>query len=129
VIVSDARRQFARLSGRDSADPFAGMPAEGLSMRIVRLTGTGTRSPHRHPLSQEAIYVISGRGALWEDGQLQSFEAGDCALIEAGVPHATIPDGGTSMELVCFFPHPDLNANLEELEDTVIRPHGEGDDA
>jgi quercetin dioxygenase-like cupin family protein len=97
-------------------------------MRIVRLTGTGSRSPHRHPHSQEAIYVISGRGTLWEDGEAQRFEAGDCALIAAGVPHATIPDGGTSMELVCFFPHPDLNTNLDELEDIVIGPDGKGDD-
>lgn len=126
MIVSGARDAFARLPGRESADPFAASPADGLSMRIVRVRGNDSRTPHRHPHSQEAIYVISGRGALWEDGDLRPFEAGDCALIEAGVPHATIPDRGTWMELVCFFPHPDLNDNLEEIEDTVIEPEDGG---
>jgi quercetin dioxygenase-like cupin family protein len=88
-------------------------------MRIVRVEGEG-RSPHRLPHSREAIYVISGKGWLWEDGVELRVEAGDCALIEAGVAHATIPDSGTAMQLVCFFPHPDLNANVEELEDIVI---------
>jgi quercetin dioxygenase-like cupin family protein len=89
-------------------------------MRVVRLEGTGRRSPHRHPRSQEAIFVVEGAGYLWEDGVGARFEAGDCALIEAGVAHATVPDPGTSMELVCFFPHRDMKDNVEELEHVTI---------
>jgi quercetin dioxygenase-like cupin family protein len=40
-------------------------------------------------------------------------------LIPAGVPHATIATGG-ELRLVCFFPHPDLARNTEEL-DGIIR--------
>ena len=29
---------------------------------------------------------------LWDDGSSQRFVEGDCALVEAGVPHATVPD-------------------------------------
>jgi quercetin dioxygenase-like cupin family protein len=66
------------------------------------------------------MYVVSGKGRLWENGEERRIEAGDCALIEAGVPHATLPEPGTTMQLVCFFPHPDLNANIEELEHIII---------
>lgn len=130
MIVSRAARLFRQLPGRESADPYDGSGAGGFSMRIVRVEGGRRRSPHRHPHSHEAIYVVSGKGLLWEDGAESRIEAGDCALIDPGVAHATIPDGGTSMELVCFFPHPDLRNNIEELEGIVIEGREpEGDDA
>ena len=121
MIGARANQTFRPLPGREAADPFRGAAATDLSMRIVRLEGDRRRSPHVHPHSAEAIYVVSGAGTLWEDGVEGRIEAGDCALIPAGVPHATLPDPGTSMEIVCFFPHPDLEANREELEDMVIR--------
>lgn len=115
---SDLR--YMSLPGRASADPFEGAAPDGLAMRLVRLEGGRPRSPHRHPHSQEAIFVASGAGVLWEDGATHRLEAGDCALIHAGVAHATLPDPGTSMELACFFPHGDLDGNIEELEEMVI---------
>lgn len=119
MIVAGSNLRFTRLEGRASADPFAGLAAEGLSVRLVRVEG-GRRSPHRHPHSQEAVYVVSGNGVLWEDGKEQRVAPGDCALIAAGIPHAALPDPGTSLELVCFFPHPDLSANIEELDGIVL---------
>lgn len=88
-------------------------------MRVVHLEHE-RRSPHLHPHSQEAIYVIKGEGLLWEDGVAQRFGAGDCALIEPGVPHATVPNPGTVMDLICFFPHPDLPGNTQELTDVIV---------
>ena len=87
---------------------------------MVYLEGGARRSPHRHPHSHEAIYVLRGRGVLWEEGATSPFGEGDCALIDPGVAHATIPDASNDMELVCFFPHPELPANTEEIEDVVL---------
>jgi hypothetical protein len=36
-----------------------------------------------------------------------------------------LPDPGTAMELICFFPHPDLDNNIEELEDMIVSAHQE----
>jgi quercetin dioxygenase-like cupin family protein len=119
VIVARSTLRFLQLAGRASADPFAGRATEAMSVRLVRVDA-GRRSPHRHPHSQEVIYVARGTGVLWEDGRSQPVGPGDCALIATGVPHAAIPDAGTTMELVCFFPHPDPDANIEELEDIVV---------
>jgi quercetin dioxygenase-like cupin family protein len=127
MISSRSHLRYVKLPGRASANPFEGAVVDALAMRLVRLEGGRRRSPHRHPHSQEAIFVVRGAGVLWEDGVAHRFEAGDCALIHTGVPHATIPDPGTSMELACFFPHPDLDANIEELEDMVlVHPDAKG---
>jgi quercetin dioxygenase-like cupin family protein len=119
VILRRAHRDYVELPGRRSANPLKEVAPHGFSMRVVSLKG-GRRSAHRHPRCQELIFVISGSGRLWEDGVFSSFEQGDCALVEPGVAHATIPNPGSPMELVCFFPVEDGAAATEELEDMVI---------
>jgi quercetin dioxygenase-like cupin family protein len=109
---------FHELPGRRSADPFAGGEAP-LSVRVVRIAPGVDRSPHRHPHSCEVVYVAEGSGTMWRDGTTTDLAAGDLVLIPAGVPHATIATGG-ELRLVCFFPHPDLARNTEEL-DGIIR--------
>lgn len=128
MILPNDDLHYKQLSGRRSADPLESVAPAAFSVRIVRLDGVERRSPHRHPHSREFIYVVAGRGVLWENGKARPFVEGDCALIEPGVSHATLPDAGTSMELVCFFPHPDLSANTEELPDVMAsRSDGETD--
>ena len=77
------------------------------------------RSPHVHPHSAEAVYVIAGSGTLWIDGERIPVEQGDTFLIPAGAKHATLPDEDVDMELACFFPHPDLSQNMLELPQPV----------
>jgi len=119
VILPRAQRDYIELPGRRSADPLRAAAPLGFSMRVVAVE-TGRRFAHRHPRCREVIFVITGSGRLWEDGVFSSFEEGDCALVEPGVAHATIPDPGNVMELVCFFPVADVAAATEELEDVVI---------
>lgn len=115
MIVPGGDLRFVPLPGRRSADPFADVVIEGLSMRVVRVAPDIARSPHRHPHSSEVIYVLSGSGRLWEDGRSGRVQTGDCIAIPAGVAHATVPDPGVELELVCFFPRGDLRSNTEEL--------------
>jgi quercetin dioxygenase-like cupin family protein len=63
------------------------------------------------------MYVVSGTGHLWRDGGFHRVKEGDCIAVAPGVAHATLPDPGTQMQLVCFFPDGDLATNLEELQD------------
>ena len=117
VIPSSALR-FVPLAGRESADPFrdqASMTEANLSVRIVRMVADPSRSSHVHAHSAEAVFVAQGRGTLWANGVRTHLETGDTILIPAGVHHATLPDPESEMLLVCFFPHPDLSANIEEL--------------
>ena len=105
---------FDDLPGRRSADPLAGLDTDGMSVRVVRLEAGVRRSAHRHPHSPEVVYVAEGSGIVWLDGHRERAGTGDVVLVPTGVPHATVPDS-SGMLLVCFFPHPDLSDNLEEL--------------
>jgi quercetin dioxygenase-like cupin family protein len=124
VIVSRRDPAFEQLPGRESANPFERLPNMEFSLRKVRIEGSRSRFAHRHPHSREAVFVVSGSGTLWEAGDSHRIEAGDFVLIEAGVPHATLPDPDSEMELLCFFPHPELSNNIEETDDLVVEPGG-----
>jgi quercetin dioxygenase-like cupin family protein len=119
VVVSSTELDFRPLPGRTAADPFRSLDAGGLSMRVVHLPPGAKRSPHRHPHSHEAIYVVEGNGRFWENGRVRKVSEGDCVLVAPGVPHATIPNRDAGMKLVCFWPHPDLASNIEELAEEI----------
>jgi quercetin dioxygenase-like cupin family protein len=116
TVIRSGDLGFAQLAGRMSADPLPdGSPC---SMRVVRVP-PGPRTPHRHPHSVELIYVALGAGRTWEGEEVSAVAAGDIVLVAQGAPHATVSDGPGEIVLVCFFPHPDLRANTEELEGPV----------
>lgn len=118
TVVPGDSLNYVELPGRDSADPFDGLDTQG-SARIVRLTRTSRRTAHRHPHSEEIVYVLAGTGAVWIDGTSTPVRAGDIVHVPTGSAHATVPDEGVAMELVCFFPHPDLAANIEGTDIVV----------
>lgn len=108
-------RQYIPLPGRRSADPLAGIDSVS-SLRIVDLERTEGRTAHRHPHSEEVVVVSAGKGHVWIDGEIHAVVEGDVVHIPAGIAHATIPEEGSRMELVCFFPHSDLSENIEETD-------------
>lgn len=117
---------FAELPGRRSADPLDRLEetgAAGVSVRVVHLRHdpSHSRRPHRHPQSSEVVHVLAGTGMAWQDGTYVRVARGDTFLVARGVPHATLPHPGSSLELVCFFPHPDLGANTEELDGPQLK--------
>ncbi len=122
-VVRHDELRFVELPGRASADPLAllaGGREAGVSVRIVRMPAAPGRRPHRHPHSVEIVHVLAGRGTAWLDGRGTAVGPGDTFLIPVGAAHATLPDPGETLELLCVFPHADLAANLDELEGPVL---------
>ena len=113
---------YRTLPGRDAADPFQELPDAPVSVRFVRLHPDAPRRPHRHPHSVEVVHVLGGSGTAWLDGERTPVRPGDTFLVPEGAAHATLPDPGVELELACFFPHPDLAADLEELDGPELGP-------
>ncbi len=114
-VVPERDLEFADLPGRRSADPLVAIQSAS-SLRIVELERTEGRTAHRHPHSEEVVYVASGSGSVWIDGETHPVTSGDVVVIPTGVAHATIPSGGETMRLICFFPHPDLSENITDTD-------------
>lgn len=123
TVFNRATFRFADLPGRRSADPFNGVDTQS-SVRYVTLGFDPERTAHRHPLSEEIIYVVTGRGYVWVDGDRKPVQDGDLVHVPTGAAHATVPDPDTEMELLCFFPHPNLTDNISETDIAVASPRG-----
>lgn len=121
IVINTSALEFVELAGRRSADPLGGRGGQ-TSVRVVVLDTVQRRPAHRHPHSEEVIYVASGRGAIWIEGAWSRVEEGDMVVVGLGDAHATVPDEDAVLRLICFFPHDDLAQNLEET-DTVVDPH------
>lgn len=119
-VVKAAELEFAELPGRAAANPLpAGFGDGACTVRVVRIP-PGARTPHRHPHSVEVVYVAEGRGTAWEDGHPTPVQAGDMMTIPVGVAHATAAADDGELLLVCFFPHPTMDGNVEELDGPLI---------
>ena len=115
-VIRGTGLDFVGLPGRRSADPLhgAGVDDTGASVRVVRIE-PGPRTPHVHPVSAEVAFVVAGTGTAWEGDEPTQVGPGDLLVVPRGVPHATVATGSADLVLVCFFPHPDLAQNLQEL--------------
>ncbi len=115
TVVGAGELDFRDFPGRRTANPFPGAAAAS-TVRQVVIEHVDSRSPHRHPQSEEVVHVVSGRGRVWLDGTFHAVGPGSWYLIPRGTPHATMADPGERLDLVCFFPHADFANNIEELD-------------
>lgn len=116
TVVGPDNLEYRDLPGRRTANPFAAAGPGESTVRQVTIDPGHGRSPHRHPQSEEIVYVVSGRGRVWLDGTFHPVHPGWWYRIPAGLPHATLADPGERLSLVCFFPHDDFKENIEELD-------------
>ncbi len=82
--------------GRHRLDGFVGLSdrtcaAEALSMQLVVVPPGAEAQPHRHPLHETSIYVLSGRVEVRSGPNLEQHhvvQAGDFVFTPAGLVHA-----------------------------------------
>ena len=78
-----------------------------LSSCIIRVQpGETVRPAHAHPEGEELIYIISGDGHVWIDGEIGEIREGSVILFEQGKVHMVRNSGTEEMKAVCFFAPP-----------------------
>ena len=101
VFKTSADRPRERTADGEIA-PAVG-PADGVSgIAAVEATFAPGRAHafHAHPGQEEVIYVLEGRIEQWIEDRRQELVAGDVAVIEAGVVHATFNDGAVPARIL-----------------------------
>jgi quercetin dioxygenase-like cupin family protein len=107
-IESDAIRIFHRddpgvqvpLISRDARlIIWLGVGAETANMNFVRLEPGEANVPHVHPVSEDTIYILEGRGTVIDfDHELRlGFETGDVIHVPIGIKHAVQADRGQAV--------------------------------
>ena len=75
---------------------------------------SGSAPPgHVHPVEEEMIYVVSGRGRLTTDATVVDLTPGVAVYIPPGLAHATSADEGEPLHLITAFSPPVIPGSYE----------------
>jgi quercetin dioxygenase-like cupin family protein len=97
-----------------------------LSSCVIRvMPGETVRPAHSHPEGEELIYIITGTGKVWIEGEVQSVQPGSTVLFEQGKVHMTRNTGSEEMKVICFFSPPTGLENYRMHEDVVWPEEGQ----
>lgn len=88
-----------------------------LSSCVIRvMPGETVKPAHSHPAGEELIYIISGIGEAWVEGEIKPMRAGTAVLFEQGHVHMLRNKGKEEMKVVCFFAPPTGLENYKFVE-------------
>ena len=78
-----------------------------LSSCVIRvLPGETVQPAHSHPEGEELIYIVSGEGEAWVEGEIRPMKTGTAVLFEQAQVHMIRNTGEEEMKVACFFAPP-----------------------
>ena len=81
--------------------------AVGFTFNVVNIKPGNTVKPaHSHQKNEELIYIVSGSGKVYIDGEVYKVETGAAILFSPGSIHMLRNSGDIDMKVACFFTPP-----------------------
>ena len=94
--------------------------SDNFTMNVVSLKpGSIVKPAHSHPDREEVIYIISGSGKAYIDGEVFDIHGGTAVLFTPRSIHMLRNTGNVDMKVVCFFTPPATMSNYtfhEEID-------------
>ncbi len=101
-----------------------GLPSDGCTFCVMYVQPKQTVSPaHSHPDCEELIYVVSGSGHVYVDGEIVAVREGSAVLFSKDSVHMVRNSGDTEMKVACFFSEA-TNLTLYEFHPNVLFDEG-----
>jgi len=95
-----------------------------LTSCVMRILPCETVKPaHAHPQGEELIYVISGEGKVYVDGEVEPLCPGTVVLFQKDSIHMVRNTGSSEMKVICFFAPP-ASLDTYEYHPEVSFPEG-----
>ena len=78
---------------------WPGTGSETANMNYVRMQPGEENVPHHHPVSEDTIFILEGRGSIADltNDKLLEFEAGQVIHVPVGVEHQVRGDRGAQI--------------------------------
>ena len=99
------------------------MGSHEATLRIVEIdpiAEAGERNPHHHDHMDEVIFVLSGAGTAWDEGEIFEVGEDDTILFEKGHRHMIVNHTDEPLRLACFFADPDIERDFVVDEETTF---------
>jgi mannose-6-phosphate isomerase-like protein (cupin superfamily) len=114
-----------RLQTRDVSETISGsvQGTHEATLRIVEIdpiADAGDRNPHHHEHMDEVIFVLSGAGTAWEEGETFEVEESDTVFFPKGKRHMIANHTDEPLRLACFFADPDIERDFVRDEETTF---------
>ena len=95
--------------------------AKGFSMNVVNIKPGNTVKPaHSHPNHEEVVFLLSGSGKVYIDGEVFDVRKGSAVLFSAGSIHMLRNSSKEDMKVACFFAPAATFADYVLHEDVVF---------
>ena len=105
-------REWGLLLGPDN------VAARNLTLGYAIFPSGSAPAGHVHPVEEEMIYVLSGRGRLIAPDIVVELQPGVAVYIPSGVEHATVAGDGEPLQLITVFSPPVVPGSYETQRTT-----------
>jgi quercetin dioxygenase-like cupin family protein len=119
-IVHEDQVKKEKKPGRDTRwliSPDVSGSTYSSTLLIEVPAGSTVKPAHSHPDGEEVIYIITGKGRVWIDGEVSDVEKGSAVLFKQGVVHMLQNSGQEDMKVICFFAPPADFTSYEFYDD------------
>jgi quercetin dioxygenase-like cupin family protein len=96
--------------------------ARQLTILEARLLPGKGHDFHKHPVQEEALYVLQGEVEQWVDRQKRLLKPGDTAFVPADMVHASFNVGQGEARILAIFGPSIGDAGFEAVDMTQIAP-------
>jgi quercetin dioxygenase-like cupin family protein len=100
-------RVWSLLLGPDNS------PTRNMSLGFASFPPGSAPEGHVHPVEEEIVYIVSGRGTLTSPDGSVELEPGTAVFIPVGVHHATAAGPDEPLEMVTVFSPPVIPGSYE----------------